>query len=59
MEYYDALFGWMEEEENEAKAQEERRRQKEAEEAFDNMMEKPEQMLDRIFKGIWKAGGKA
>jgi hypothetical protein len=32
---------------------------KEAGEAFDNMMEKPEQILDRIFKGIWTAGGKS
>lgn len=56
MEYYDALFGWMEEEENEAKAQEERRRQKEAEEAFDNMMGNPEKTVTDLFNKVM--GGK-
>jgi hypothetical protein len=56
--YYDDLVGWMEEEDREA--MESRRNaevEKEAGEAFDEMMEKPEQILDRIFKGIWTAGG--
>ena len=56
--YYDDLVGWLEEEDREA--MESRRNaevEKEAEEAFDEMMEKPEQILDRIFKGIWTAGG--
>ncbi len=56
--YYDDLVGWLEEEDREA--MESRRNaevEKEAGEAFDEMMEKPEQILDRIFKGIWTAGG--
>ena len=55
--YYDDLVGWLEEEDREA--MESRRNaevEKEAGEAFDEMMEKPEQILDRIFKGIWTAG---
>lgn len=57
--YYDDLVGWMEEEDREAmEARRNAEVEKEAGEAFDEMMEKPEQILDRIFKGIWTAGGK-
>lgn len=59
MEYYDALFGWMEEEEREAQECEERRMrheqtEKEAEKAFDDMMGHAEKEVDKIFKKIWK-----
>jgi hypothetical protein len=57
MEHYTGLFGWMDDEEAQIEAQEARRREKEASEAFDKMMENPEQILDRIFKGIWTVGG--
>lgn len=57
--YYDDLVGWLEEEDREAmEARRNAEVEKEAGEAFDEMMEKPEQILDRIFKGIWTAGGK-
>ena len=66
MDYYDQLFGHFDEEEQKHGETiyggddpdlEESESAKEAGEAFDNMMEKPEQILDRIFKGIWTAGG--
>lgn len=55
--YYDALFGWMEEEDREAMENEARRNQqteKEAGEAFDKMMGNPEKEVDNLFKKIWK-----
>jgi hypothetical protein len=70
--YYDGLFGHFDEQEPKKDTiygddqpigmyigEPESEASKEAGEAFDNMMEKPEQMLDRIFKGIWTAGGKS
>lgn len=68
--YYDELFGHFNEPEPtggtvyggdnpDEEAEIDPAVEKEAGEAFDNMMEKPEQILDRIFKGIWTAGGKA
>lgn len=72
MDYYEGLFGHFDEPEPKGETiyggdpptgfyvgEEESESAKEAEKAFDNMMEKPEQMLDRICKGIWNAGGKA
>lgn len=72
MDYYEGLFGHFDEPEPKGETiyggdpptgfyvgEEESESAKEAEKAFDNMMEKPEQTLDRIFKGIWNAGGKA
>lgn len=76
MEYYEGLFGHFDEPEPKGETiyggdpptgfyigEEESESAKEAEKAFDNMMEKPEQMLDRIFNNIWgvpqKKGGKA
>lgn len=72
MDYYETLFGHFDEPEPKGETiyggdpptgfyvgEDESESAKEAEKAFDNMMEKPEQMLDRIFKGIWNAGGKA
>ena len=57
--YYNDLVGWMEEEDREAEEARRQQSEKEAEQAFDNMFETPEQTLDRIFKGIWTAGGRA
>lgn len=67
MEYYHGLFDHFDEEERQGETiiggenpdLEESESAKEAGEAFDNMMEKPETILDRIFKGIWTAGGKS
>lgn len=51
---YDALFGHFEEEQKAAEEQEARRREKEAGEAFDNMMGSPEIFLNKIINGIWR-----